>query len=138
MIGRWNVIEKKLTYKQAAFCREYVSNGGNGAQAYLKAYNTEDYSTSTTESSLLLKEKHIQDEIIRLTSPDVEKTKSEREKVKDKLWSIINDPTEKTENVCRAMDILNRMNAEYIQRTESTSETSIKLDKSTLDGLLNE
>ena len=130
-------MEKKLTYKQAAFCREYVSNKGNGAQAYLKAYDTEDYSTATTEASLLLKEPHIQAEIVRLTKPDADRQKSERERIKDKLWDIINDPGEKTENVCRAMDILNRMNAEYIQRTENTTENTVKLDREAIDTLLN-
>ena len=138
MIGRWNVIEKKLTYKQAAFCRESVSNKGNATQAYLAAYGTKDYSTAATESSLLLQRDEIQAEILRLNKPEREFQKSERERIKSLLWRIAEDSTEKTENRCRAVDILNRMNAEYIQRTESTSEASIKLDKSTLDGLLSE
>ena len=138
MIGRWNVIEKKLTYKQAAFCREYVSNKGNATQAYLAAYDTTNTDTANTEGWQLLQLPQVKAEIDRLVKPCLESSKSERERVKDKLWSIINDPEEKTENVCRAADILNRMNAEYIQRTESTSETSVKLDKSTLEGLLSE
>jgi len=36
----------KLRQKQKAFIAEYVSNGGNGVQAALKVYDTEDYNTA--------------------------------------------------------------------------------------------
>ncbi len=36
----------KLKQKQKAFIAEYVKNGGNGVQAALKVYNTEDYNTA--------------------------------------------------------------------------------------------
>lgn len=86
----------------------------------------------------MLKEKHIQDEIIRLSKPKIEKVESTRTERIEFLKSVVEDSTEKMENRLRAIDILNRMYAEYIQRTESTSETSVKLDKSTLEGLLSE
>ena len=129
-------MEKKLTYKQAAFCREYISNGGNATQAYLATYGTEDYSTAGTESRLLLQEEHIQAELVRLQKPAQDLQKSERERIKERLWGIIGNPDEKTENVCRAMDILNRMNAEYIQRTENTNENKLTIDNDTLKNLL--
>lgn len=127
-------MEHKLTFKQSAFCREYISNKGNATQAYLATYGTTDYSTASTESSLLLQRDDIQAEIKRLTEPDTEKQKSERERIKDTLWAIINNADEKTENRCRAMDILNRMNAEYIQRTKDESEPNT-FDTMALDAL---
>ena len=36
----------KLKLKQKAFIAEYVRNGGNGVQAALKVYDTEDYNTA--------------------------------------------------------------------------------------------
>ena len=36
----------KLKRKQKAFIAEYVANGGNGVQAALKVYNTNDYNTA--------------------------------------------------------------------------------------------
>ncbi len=36
----------KLKLKQKAFIAEYVANGGNGVQAALKVYETEDYNTA--------------------------------------------------------------------------------------------
>ena len=36
----------KLKQKQKAFIAEYVRNGGNGVQAALTVYNTEDYNTA--------------------------------------------------------------------------------------------
>ena len=130
-------MEKKLTYKQAAFCREYVSNGGNATQAYIAAYDTTNTDTANTEGWQLLLLPQVKAEIDRLVKPCEPAAMSERERVKDKLWGIINDPGEKTENICRAMDILNRMNAEYIQRTENTTESTVKLDREAIDTLLN-
>jgi len=36
----------KLKQKQKAFIAEYVANGGNGVQAALRVYDTEDYNTA--------------------------------------------------------------------------------------------
>ena len=36
----------KLKQKQKAFIAEYVENGGNGVQAALKVYDTDDYNTA--------------------------------------------------------------------------------------------
>lgn len=36
----------ELTHKQSKFVAEYAKNGGNGVQAALKAYDTDDYNTA--------------------------------------------------------------------------------------------
>ena len=128
---------RELTYKQKAFCREYVANKGNATQAYLAVYGTEDYNTAGVESCRLLQDDAIQAEIVRLNKPKRDAQKSERERIKEWCWSVIESPAEKTENKARCADILNRMNAEYIQRTENTTENTVKLDKEALDTLLN-
>ena len=53
------------------------------------------------------------------------------------LLGVLDDPTEKTENQLRAIDILNRMYGIYVQRTENTTESTVKLDREALDSLLN-
>ena len=44
-----------LTEKMKRFAREYFANGGNGTEAYLTAYNTENRVTASRESHELLK-----------------------------------------------------------------------------------
>lgn len=40
------ITRSKLTTKQANFVKEYVKNGGNGTQAVLNSYNTDDYNSA--------------------------------------------------------------------------------------------
>ena len=57
---------------------------------------------------------------------------SEREKIKNKLWQIINNSDTNNSDRIRAMDILNKMNAEYIniQRVEhDNSMETVDTDK---------
>ncbi len=42
----------KLKQKQKAFISEYVANGGNGVQAALRVYDTEDYNTANQIASV--------------------------------------------------------------------------------------
>ena len=45
----------KLNSKQKNFCNEYIKNGANGTQAYLKAYKTKSEETATVNASRLLR-----------------------------------------------------------------------------------
>lgn len=114
-----------------------MSNKGNATQAYINAYGCENYGVAKVEACNLMKNELIQEEIVKLTEPNSEALKDERERIKDMLWSMVQDTEEKTENRIRAIDVLNKMDARYIQRTENTNETSVKLDNSTLETLLN-
>lgn len=49
-----------LNNKQLAFVEEYLANGMNGTQAYLKAYPTASYKTSEANSARLLTNAKIQ------------------------------------------------------------------------------
>ena len=42
---------RKLTYKQRAWVKEYIKNGGNGVRAALKVYDTKDYDTGRAIST---------------------------------------------------------------------------------------
>ena len=57
---------------------------------------------------------------------------SEREKIKNKLWEIIDNSDTNDSDRIRAMDILNKMNSEYIniQRVEhDNSMETVDTDK---------
>lgn len=125
-----------LTEKMKAFAREYYNNGGNGTEAYLVAYNTDSRTTAQRESSLLLKRADINEYIKALNIPNENKAISEREKKRAVLWEIIN--TGDNNDKCRAMDILNKMDAEYINVNVNKNDSNIDLntiDLSTLKTL---
>ena len=129
---------KDLTYKQKAFCREYVSNGGNATQAYKTVYNWRGNDDGAKQEAYrLMQDDAIRSEINALTAPALKKCESTTEDRVKFLLGVLDDPTEKTENQLRAIDILNRMYGIYVQRTENTTESTVKLDREALDSLLN-
>ena len=129
-------IETTLTIKQQNFCHEYVSNGGNGVQAYLTAYDSKSEPSARQESCKLLKRDDITEYIQALTKPTQNKIQNEREKKRQIIWDRIqycidiNDDTA----VARYMDILNKMDQEYINitRTEDNKTDISNLDSNTL------
>lgn len=54
---------KKLTIKQAKFVKEYIKNDGNGTQAALKTYDTDDEKTASVISAENLGKPRIQEAI---------------------------------------------------------------------------
>ena len=54
---------RRLTLKQTKFVKEYINNGGNGTEAALQTYNTEDYNTAHVIASENLQKPTIQEEI---------------------------------------------------------------------------
>ena len=56
----------KLNSKQENFCNEYIKNGANGTQAYLKAYKTKNEETATVNASRLLRNANVQQYISEL------------------------------------------------------------------------
>lgn len=56
---------KRLTTKQKAFAEEYIRNGGNGTQAAMKVYDTEDNATARSIASENLTKPNIMDELLR-------------------------------------------------------------------------
>lgn len=122
-----------LTEKMKQFCREYVSNNGNGTQAYLTAYDSKSESAASIESSKLLRRDDITDYISALNKPMENRIQNEREKKRQVLWRIIE--TGDDNNKCRALDILNRMDAEYMNISLNKNENVVTLDNLDLNAL---
>ena len=122
-----------LTEKMKLFAREYYNNGGNGTEAYLIAYDTDSRTTAQRESSLLLKRADINEYLKALNIPNENKAISEREKKRAVLWEIIN--TGDNNDKCRAMDILNKMDAEYINVNVNKNDPSVDLNNVDLSTL---
>ena len=106
-----------LTEKMKAFCREYMVNGGNGTQAYLTAYNwTGNTNGAEVEARALLKRDDISEYLKTLAIPLENKAISEREKKRTLIWEGIERCIAKEDEngVARYMDILNKMDSEYV------------------------
>lgn len=126
-----------LTEKMKDFCREYMRNGGNGTQAYLHAYNTTNEVTASREAYELLKREDILTYIRTLNIPLETKAISEREKKRAILWEGIERCRAKEDEtgVARYMDILNKMDSEYININRNIEDKSIPLDDLDADTL---
>lgn len=123
-----------LTPKQERFCQCIVS-GMSGKDAYLTAYeNNSNANTAYKEAMKLLTREDVQNKIKELRRPlelqAQTKALTERDQIKEKLWSMINNSATNDSDKLRAMDILNKMNAEYIniQRIEKEETPISELD----------
>lgn len=123
-----------LTPKQERFCQCIVS-GMSGKDAYLTAYeNNSNDNTAYKEAMKLLDREDVQNRIKELRKPlelqAQTKALTERDQIKEKLWSMINNSATNDSDKLRAMDILNKMNAEYIniQRIEKEETPISELD----------
>ena len=126
-----------LTEKQKNFCREYVRNNGNGTQAYLTAYNSKSETSAAIESSKLLRRDDITEYINALNKPMENRIQNEREKKRSIIWDRIEQCIKSGDDaaIARYMDILNKMDAEYIninRNIEDTTQNIKELDTSTL------
>ena len=105
-----------LTAKQKAFVREYASNGYNGTKAAIAAGYSEK--TAEVKACQLLAIPEVQqaiaEEKARLRADAV----ADREERQRTLTEIMRDKSEYTSNRLKAMDMLCRMNGDYLERHE--------------------
>ena len=118
-----------LTPKQEAFCREYITNGGNATRAYLTAYDSKSPVSAAQEGYRLLQNADIQECIKSLNKPlndhAIAVAMTERERKRAVLWDIIQRGDDNAK--CRALDILNKMDAEYINVNHNITDNATKL-----------
>lgn len=128
-----------LTPKQQKFCQCIVS-GMSGKDSYMTAYNSDSNNSAYIESCALMKREDIKEYIEHLKKPIEKQVISERQKKRQWLWDIIENPSVNESDRLRAMDILNKMDSEYIQTTHNIndSKTNISgLDTDTLKQLIS-
>ena len=125
-----------LTEKQKNFCREYVRNNGNGTQAYLHAYNSKSESAASIESSKLLRRDDITQYISTLNKPMENRIQNEREKKRTFLWDMINNVNVSESDRLRALDILNKMDAEYVNINKNINEDKTEINNLDTNTLL--
>lgn len=127
-----------LTEKQRAFCRNIVS-GMTNKDAYQAAYNCESDNAAWIESTKLLKREDIAEEIKTLRKPMEiavqTQVLTERERKRAILWELIHDPATTNADRLRSLDILNRMDSEYINVTRNIDDTKPDISRIDLDKL---
>lgn len=122
--------KSKLTEKLKHFCREYYSNGGNGTQAYLTAYDGNSTQAASIESSKLLQRTDVQEYLAALNKPAERRAQSEREQKRELIKSRILACVAKDDDASAArwMDILNKMDSEYININRNIDDTATVLE----------
>ena len=132
-----------LTPKQEKFCRCIVS-GMSGKDSYLTAYDCNSDTTAYQESYVLLQRDDIKEYISTLKKPieqhAIDTAINEREKKRQWLWYMV-ETAESDSDRLRAMDILNKMDSEYINinRNIQDDQTAISnLDTNTLRLIAND
>lgn len=132
----------RLTPKMKDFCHAYIRLH-NGTQAYMEAYDTDNAANARNEASKLLRRDDVTAYLNELNKPTVNKIVNEREKKRDILWNRIEKCIEKDDEtaIARYMDILNKMDAEYVninRNVDDSAETLAALSTEDLKKLLDE
>lgn len=129
-----------LTPKQEKFCRCIVS-GMSAKDSYMESYNSKSESAAMVEGMKLLKREDVTERIKQLSQPieTLAQTKalSEREKKRAIIWERIQYciDTGNDNAIARYMDILNKMDSEYININRNIDDTTEKLDHLDVDAL---
>lgn len=134
-----------LTAKQKAFADEYITCN-NATQAYKTVYNCENssYQTIRNNAAVVLNSDAVQDYLKTITEQVQEKVINTVIMDRERKKQIINERIEKCmlsgddAAIARYIDILNKMDAEYIQKTENVNTNTVLtgLDTDTLKQLI--
>lgn len=118
----------RLTQKMMDFCYAYA-RCASATEAYLEAYDTTDRISAQKNGSILLQREDVQEFIQKINRPIINKITSEREKKRQIIWDRINICLEKGDEsaIARYMDILNKMDAEYVNINRNIDDSSEKL-----------
>lgn len=132
-------ILRQLTQKQENFCNALVS-GMTVKDAYYHAYDTNcSEQVAYNEGSKLLKNERIQARLEVLRKPLESHAQtvalSDREKKRKFLWDVIENNDMDMNNRLRAVDLLNKMDAEYVNINKNIDDTSSSLTALDTDAL---
>lgn len=130
-----------LTPKQEKFCQCIVS-GMSGKDSYLTAYNCNSDRVAYNESNVLLQRDDITERINELMIPVKNHAQNtainEREKKKALIWERINHcmSVDDDSSVARYLDILNKMDSEYININRTITDNNDEIKELDTDKLI--
>lgn len=125
-----------LTQKMKDFCHAYARTQ-NATEAYLEAYDSHNERVAGVEGSKLLRRDDITAYLNKINQPTINTIVNEREKKRQIIWDRINICLEKGDEtaIARYMDILNKMDAEYVNINRNIDDTGEKLSGLNIDQL---
>jgi phage terminase small subunit len=125
-----------ISQKMKNFCHEYALTG-DATHAYLSAYNTTNRITAGQEASRLLQRDDITEYMKKLNQPTINKITNDREKKRQILWKGIERCIAKEDEsgAARYMDILNKMDSEYVNINRTIDNSTEKLSSLNIDQL---
>ena len=123
--------ESMLTAKQEAFAQNIIQ-GMSQADAYRSAYDTKRMTDKTVweSASKLMANPKVTARISELRDKLANANIMTAQKRMEWLTTVIKDVHEKTENRLKAVDIMNKMDGEYVQKIEAEvkGETTINIE----------
>ena len=123
-----------LTAKQEKFVHNLVK-GMTQIEAYKDAYSAKNMSDNaiSREASLLLKNPKIAQRFKELGSKTESKTIMNAQERLEWLTDIIKSEEESTNDKLRAVDIMNKMQGEYIQKIEADVKNDVTISVELVD-----
>lgn len=116
-----------LTAKQEKFVQSIVLDNMNLSDAYRSAYNADKMSDKTVneKSSLLAGEDKIRARILELRQQAMTPKVMNAQKRREKLTELAND--EDPNVAMKAIDLLNKMDGEYVQKVEAAVTNAVNI-----------
>lgn len=118
-----------LTPKQENFAREIVK-GNSQADAYRSAYSCKKMSDKTIweNASRLMADSKVKARVQELQEQLNKSTIMTAQERLEWLTELIKNTNEGTTDRLRAIDLMNKMQGEYVQRVEATVDTDISIN----------
>lgn len=118
---------KKISFKQKAFCEYYATNGNATESARLAGYSEKDINTN---ASKLLQNTTIQEYIAELANPIENKRIANANEIKEFWSSVMRENVEKMNDRLKASELLAKSGGMFIDRVEiqETSMTDVLKD----------
>lgn len=116
-----------LTAKQEKFVQSIVLDNMNLSDAYRSAYNADKMSDKTVneKASLLAGEDKIRTRILELRQQAMTPKVMNAQKRREKLTELAND--EDPNVAMKAIDLLNKMDGEYVQKVEAAVTNAVNI-----------
>lgn len=109
-----------MTERQEKFCREFIKTG-NATKAYKRAgYDTSKNGATRANASRLLTYDSVQKRLEELRQKAENKEILSASQIRALLTNIATDKESSKLEVMKALDILNKMNGEYITKAQIT------------------
>ena len=125
----------KLTAKQEKFAQAIALENMNQADAYRSAYNTERMAERTVwdKAYLLAKKDEVRARVAELRQQAMTPKVMTAQKRKERLTEIIDDPDIDINAKLKAIDLLNKMDGEYVQKVEAKVENEVTINVELVD-----